>query len=579
MKKTWLPLFALALSAPTLALPLRIDQGWSARRTNQVYHEYAGSQIMPLAWFLALELPTSQELLVDNARAYGLLEPRYKSVPAAGPLPVGFTVGDDEETGVLYGDKRWVGMNCAACHTAVLNIDGNEVVIEGAPSRIHLHKLQGDLAQAMRVTLDDPAKFARFRARQEPGKRANLRGYMERFVSDFSRHIRLNHSKDGRPLNYGPGRMDGKGGPVNEMVCNLERLGDLNLRGQLMIPSNCRDSHPPADIPYLWGMTENEWSNYTADAHSAFGRNLGAMNGGFGREWVEAGENGRPVFRSSVSLQGLVNIDRWYDELESPDWRKLQRLRLVPAIDADKAARGRRHYEQHCMGCHAIQPEFTPPNIYGYSYWRVGVHTPAQVGTDPGLVDAEYGRTAVLPESIVPWYKKDMGDDSVSPGNLVLASQYRKFTIIREIKDLFEREGLNLLDMLRASQCRDSRVQPVRGYRSRSLEGVIFTAPFLHNGSVPTLDDLMKPASQRPRTFRVGCRNYDITKMGYRCLSTAENGYIIDTREPGNSNAGHEYGTGLNAQERGEVIEFMKTLQMPQRPPEGPQAAATCGDL
>src|SRR5439155_20682065 len=56
-----------------------------------------------------------------------------------------------------------------------------------------------------------------------------------------------------------------------------------------------------------------------------------------------------------------------------------------------------------------------------------------------------------------------------------------------------------------------------RGYIARPLNGVWATAPYLHNGSVPTLDDLLKPAADRPQKFLVGYRVYDADKLGYVC--------------------------------------------------------------
>ncbi len=575
-------MIALALPLAAQAQLLRLNQGWTINRTNQVYRAYLGSQLMPLEWFKYLELPDSTRRFMHNADAYGLMNADHVPGRAQGPaaeLPLGFAVGDDEETAPLYGESRWVGINCAACHTTVLNINGSDVLVEGAGSRFNMHKFQRDLLASVRATLTDNVKFERFRARQSPRSRANLRGYMEHFVSDFSRHIRVNHTAHGVALDHGPGRIDGKGPPLNEFGCSMDRLGDQRLARELLNPANCRVPHPPSDNPYVWGMTETEWNQYTGETHTVFGRNLGAMTAAFGRKWVEAGPNGKPVYRTTVPVAATDRIDRWYDELTSPDWNQLHRLRLVPAIDHAKAGRGRQHYQRHCMSCHAIQPEFTEPNMYGYSYWKVNITPVEEVGTDRGLHDAEYDRRATLPPSMVRDYVRELGRDRLKADNDVLATDFRNFVVMNMIGEMFNRAGLSLLDQLRVSQCRDGRVQTKRGYKARSLEGVVLTAPFLHNGSVPTLDDLMRPPAERPRAFYIGCKDYDVEKMGLKCNGTEPHAFRLDTRLPGNSNAGHEYGTNLSAQQRSEVIEFLKTLQMPQRPPQGPQASITCGDL
>ena len=75
------------------------------------------------------------------------------------------------------------------------------------------------------------------------------------------------------------------------------------------------------------------------------------------------------------------------------------------------------------------------------------------------------------------------------------------------------------------------------------LTAVGATAPYLHNGSVPTLRDLLSPAGERPVTFPVG-----------------RNGFVLDTRLPGNRNIGHEFGTNLTSSEKDDLIAFLMSL-------------------
>jgi cytochrome c peroxidase len=75
------------------------------------------------------------------------------------------------------------------------------------------------------------------------------------------------------------------------------------------------------------------------------------------------------------------------------------------------------------------------------------------------------------------------------------------------------------------------------------LTAVSATAPYLHNGSVPTLEALLEPAKRRPVTFSVG-----------------KGGFVLDTRLPGNRNVGHEYGTTLSRREKADLIAFLKSL-------------------
>ena len=122
-------------------------------------------------------------------------------------------------------------------------------------------------------------------------------------------------------------------------------------------------------------------------------------------------------------------------------------------------------------------------------------------------------------------------------------------------------------------------------YKGRSLNGIWATAPYLHNGSVPTLYDLLLPKKRagdpddgeyRPDSFVVGAREFDPVKVGF--ISAGYDGFTyntsiaLDRPVEGNDNAGHEYAAGktpqlngsvlpaLNEQQRWDLIEYLKTL-------------------
>ena len=98
-------------------------------------------------------------------------------------------------------------------------------------------------------------------------------------------------------------------------------------------------------------------------------------------------------------------------------------------------------------------------------------------------------------------------------------------------------------------------------YPAKPLLGVWATAPYLHNGSVPTLWDLLSPVDQRPATFNVGQREYDPVKVGYVQENPPNPKYaILDTSLDGNHRTGHEFGTALTPAEKYDLIAFLKTL-------------------
>jgi len=139
-------------------------------------------------------------------------------------------------------------------------------------------------------------------------------------------------------------------------------------------------------------------------------------------------------------------------------------------------------------------------------------------------------------------------------------------------------EGFGMLDL----------PQVVSGYKPRPLQGVWATPPFLHNGSIPNLYELLSPAYERSTKFYVGRREFDPEKVGYRLDPLSKGGFWFDTRLPGNFNTGHEFRSGyvpydennpqvqygvigpeLTPDQRYELIEYLKIHQDgPTAPPD-----------
>jgi RoxA-like, cytochrome c-like len=113
---------------------------------------------------------------------------------------------------------------------------------------------------------------------------------------------------------------------------------------------------------------------------------------------------------------------------------------------------------------------------------------------------------------------------------------------------------------------RFSHFRKTFGYANSPLDGVWLRAPYLHNGSVPTLRDLLESSSARPAKFYRGYDVYDQKKIGFISDVAEERGrkfFLYDTAEPGNSNKGHEgkrYGTELSKAEKEALVEYLKTF-------------------
>jgi hypothetical protein len=94
------------------------------------------------------------------------------------------------------------------------------------------------------------------------------------------------------------------------------------------------------------------------------------------------------------------------------------------------------------------------------------------------------------------------------------------------------------------------------------LDGIWLRAPYLHNGSVPSLADLLMPSPERPARFFRGYDVFDPVRVGFVSSGpeAAQAAFEYDVAQPGNGNGGHEYGVALSPGEKQALAEYMKTL-------------------
>jgi len=189
-------------------------------------------------------------------------------------------------------------------------------------------------------------------------------------------------------------------------------------------------------------------------------------------------------------------------------------------IDQDLANKGKVLFEKSCVKCHGTyDKDWTYPNK---------IIALDEIGTDPARYHGisrkageHYNRS---------WFAKEKGED----GYLAMES---------------------------------------KGYQAPPLDGVWATAPYFHNGSVPTLEDVLN-SKARPklftRSFRTGEADYDTTKVGWKIQNVdkapdpKEPGVlrrrIYDTTQPGSGNGGHLYGDDFTIPERRALVEYLKSL-------------------
>jgi hypothetical protein len=137
---------------------------------------------------------------------------------------------------------------------------------------------------------------------------------------------------------------------------------------------------------------------------------------------------------------------------------------------------------------------------------------------------------------------------------------------LRELQGAFKIPGEALAGAAAggAAPAAECAATPKKGcYESRVLEGVWAAAPYLHNGSVSTLAELLKPAAERVKTFKIGPA-YDTVNIGL-AVDQAQSSYELETTDcsdlnSGNSRCGHEFGTSLSAAEKKALLEYLKAL-------------------
>jgi hypothetical protein len=212
---------------------------------------------------------------------------------------------------------------------------------------------------------------------------------------------------------------------------------------------------------------------------------------------------GAGVTPVTVDHGGLARVRGWIWKLPPPPYPF--------AIDRALADRGAALYRAQCQTCHADHR------------FRDGVKSGARVG---------------LVEAI----------DSIGTDRHRLDSYTAVF-------------AANQYGLFPSSPHRFTRFRKTGGYANQPLDGIWARAPYLHNGSVPTLRDLLEPPERRPAVFYRGYDVFDQRRVGFVSDVAAADGIrfsLYDTSLAGNGNGGHVYGTALPDEDKQAIVEYLK---------------------
>jgi cytochrome c peroxidase len=412
----------------------------------------------------------------------------------------------------------------------------------------------------------------------------------------------------------------------------LHRLEGLNLPGKDVAILRNRVFNPanaPVSYPFLWDIVQSTYVQWNGLANNAavgpLGRNTGEVIGVFGiLDWEAKKPSGwlpslaafisgqkekekEVTFTSSIDVTNLERMERKLRTLQSPEWP----AGIMGKLDDKKRERGRVLYDRYCLSCHEVVDRGNSDRLVVSKMFNIDV-----VGTDSAMAhnSVNYkGQSGNFKHT----YQKVDGAGTVvieqdAPVVQMLTAAASGVIATPDPDKMFTRRWAeriyNLVASLADNTIKDSvkagNYKPnttanpynsLLSYKARSLNGIWATAPYLHNGSVPTLYDLLLPAVDsvgrcpaadgkcRPNEFYVGSREFDSRKIGFKYdkpndkanfkkFRTSRDGKPIR----GNSNRGHKYGYGarptvnkvdgtveipaLTDPERWALVEYLKSL-------------------
>ena len=392
----------------------------------------------------------------------------------------------------------------------------------------------------------------------------------------------------------------------NEFDHIVERIKPLLTLKQMVKLKKDLFNEPdaPVSYPYLWDIAQHDYVQWNGIAANAglgpIGRNSGEAIGVFGTlDWQEKdgfslsafiggqADYGRHIsYESSINVNNLERMERHLRSLTSPQWPQ----DLLGKIDQDKARRGDKIFQAKCVSCHSEIDRMDPLRKVVANFTNV-----KDAGTDPTMaVNAltYTGPSGILEKQYLGLEAGSLVMEEEMPVAALLTAATTNVVATPDPDKWFVRRWADWAYTLAASYfdnkikpslrkgnyTPDSTAQPfasLMAYKARPLNGIWATAPYLHNGSVPTLYDLLLPKKKagdsdegeyRPDEFYTGSREFDVVKVGLKSQGYKGSRYL--THLKGNSNAGHNYSNIdadgkadiMTKKDREDLLEYLKTL-------------------
>jgi mono/diheme cytochrome c family protein len=550
-------------------------------------------------------------------------------------LPVGFARlqgAKDPATGAVDAGSDLIGLTCAACHTGHVEYKGVTLRIDGGPAMADLGKLQSVLGLSVAYTLVIPGRFDRFAARvlgagADDGQKAALQKTLTQTFDGMkaagTRQFQIIEARGQKATLEGAGRLDA----INR-IGNQVFYTDMAGAKLAELDDNFHANDAPVSFPPIWNVPWFLWAQYDATIEHPLIRNAGEALGVAAPVDLADSAGSKNLYRSSVAFANLLWIEdllrgpdpfaggqqrKGFGGLAAPKWPAA----LFPEdpawkIDPQKVARGRALYAELCAGCHlgpiddpAFDEAYPAKQFWTSKHWitlggkdgnkgeklLLAPQIPAdEIATDRTRADVLVTRMVETPAALDLNPQRDIGErwgcEAAIPAfktpriPFALALMIVVDNVTRKWMD---EENISPADRAAIFGARKNCPNPGENqpfYRTRPLNGVWATAPYLHNGSVPSLYWLLRPAAERPSQFCVGASDFDPKTVGFPANASAKPGCAVGetlftTRDEndavltGNGTGGHSFenakakgviGRGLNDGERYDLIEYLKTL-------------------
>lgn len=611
----------IVIEWPRSSLAQDLDQGWTDQERDAWYTATQGSRLIPLDWLRALKEPGGDRQFLDptHMASFGYLEGGKDNAE----LPTGFafdTQPDEsfQRTRLEWKPKQgnqetWVGLNCAACHTNQISFKGKPLLIDGASALADFKKFVAALNASLQETRTTQAKWAAFEKEVLKDFTLNVenKNRLEKAFDKLLAWQQREASVNKEVVKFGPSRVDAFGHIYNKVAMLL----DDNATGNL--------PDAPVSIPHIWRAPQFDKVQYNGIAKKkeiarglitydvgALGRNTGEVIGVFGDVVPVVDPGITNGFVSSVEVANLSKMEDVLAKLRPPKWPSayFEEDMGDEAVAARKLRieQGKGLFATECARCHELLDRgnltkrvTTQLSLFDGS----GLHTEtleALPAPDTDLWMACNSYTYAAKSGVLNGVNHfvisegKIGETHHLAGLLqstvISTLLAKKWALTKDItsrilgfdrtprpdKESVEKAAFRAVPPPGANRSPEKQARatdcvnisnPLLGYTSRPLNGIWASPPYLHNGSVPTMYELLLPPEQRVKSFHVGTREYDTKNMGFRIDKTDPgNDFEFKTHDgnlpiDGNSNAGHDYNNdALTPDERYAIIEYLKTL-------------------